>query len=200
MRDPDEIQQAPDEDSAPRPPSKVLLREIEFLQQRGLGGEPDRLPPALTPRLRAEGRSVDEVATTLSPYVVGTNQKESLRAAAPPDPRIEWRSVGPKGIPNGQTYGSATTMVSGRLAAIAVDPSDSTHLLIGAAAGGVWETRDTGQTWRPRTDMMPTLSIGALSFDPSEPSIVYAGTGEGNWGLGARTLHVRPWISRIGRA
>jgi photosystem II stability/assembly factor-like uncharacterized protein len=73
-------------------------------------------------------------------------------------------------------------MVSGRLAAIAVDPSNSAHLLIGAAAGGVWETRDTGQTWRPRTDMMPTLSIGALAFDPRNPQIVYAGTGEGNWG------------------
>src|SRR6266511_5258770 len=182
MKDP-EIQQELDEDSATRPPSKALLREIEFLQQRGLDGEPGRLPPVPASRLRAaEGRSVDELANTLSPYLVGNSQKELLRAAAPPDQSIEWRSAGPSGIPNGQTYGSGTTTVSGRVGAIAVDPSDSAHLLIGAAAGGIWETRDTGQTWRPRTDTMPTLSIGALAFDPRNPSIVYAGTGEGNWG------------------
>jgi len=183
VRDTDEIQQAPDEESAPRLPSRALLREIEFLQQRGLGGEPGPLEPVLTSRLRgAEGRSVDQVAKALLPYVVGNDQKESLRAMAPPDQRIEWQSAGPSGIPNGQTYGSATTMVSGRVTAVAVDPSDSAHLLVGAAAGGVWETRDTGQTWSPRTDAMPTLSIGALAFDPREPSVVYAGTGEGNSG------------------
>jgi photosystem II stability/assembly factor-like uncharacterized protein len=182
MRESDQVQQDPDEDSTPHPPNKALLRELEFLQQRGLGGESGRLPPVLVPRLRAETRSVDEAAKLLSPYVVGNDQKESLRAASPPDQGIEWRSVGPNGIPNGQTYGSGTTMVSGRVAAVAVDPTDSAHLLIGAAAGGVWETRDTGQTWKPRTDTMPTLSIGALAFDPTEPRIVYAGTGEGNSG------------------
>ena len=63
--------------------------------------------------------------------------------------------------------------------AIAVDPSDSQHVLLGAAAGGVWQTRDGGQSWMPVTDDQPTLSIGALAFDPLDPSKVYAGTGEG---------------------
>jgi photosystem II stability/assembly factor-like uncharacterized protein len=182
VRDPAETWQEGQEAADRRPPSKALLREMEFLRLRGLGDEPDRLSPDLSSRLQtARSRSVSGVTGTPSPYVLGNDQKESLRAAAPPDDRLKWRSLGPAGIPSGQTYGDGTTTVSGRVGAIAVDPRDSAHILVGSAAGGVWETRDTGQTWIPRTDKMPTLSIGALAFDPDEPSIVYAGTGEGNW-------------------
>jgi photosystem II stability/assembly factor-like uncharacterized protein len=66
------------------------------------------------------------------------------------------------------------------VAAIAVDPADSSHLLVGSAGGGVWESADGGSTWTPRTDDQPSLGIGAVAFDPSAPSRVYAGTGEGN--------------------
>jgi photosystem II stability/assembly factor-like uncharacterized protein len=71
--------------------------------------------------------------------------------------------------------------VSGRVAAVAIDPSNSNHILVGAAGGGVWESTDQGGTWAPRTDAMPTLTTGAIAFDPSNPSVVYTGTGEGNF-------------------
>ncbi len=92
-------------------------------------------------------------------------------------------------IPN-QVFGDSRIVVSGRVAALAVDPSDPSHLLCGAAHGGVWESRDAGATWTPRTDFMPTLTVGALAFDPSTPATVYCGTGEGNfyWWLGAGVL------------
>ncbi|HEX6689259.1 MAG TPA: hypothetical protein VF085_11450 [Solirubrobacterales bacterium] len=147
---------------------KTFLRQEEFRSQRALSPEPKELLPE-------DG--------TKSPYLLGSMQKEELAVEAPPAPGVVWRSLGPAGIPAGQTYGSgpgATTTVAGRVTAIAVDPGDSKHLLVGSAAGGVWETRDTGATWAPRTDDQPTLSIGALAFDPSNPSTVYAGTGEGN--------------------
>ena len=110
---------------------------------------------------------------------------------APAPPR--WRSLGPSYMPNGQTYGSGGNNrvdVAGRVSAIAVDPSDGRHLLIGAASGGIWETRDGGASWAPRSDFMPTLATGAIAFDPSHPSIVYAGTGEGDFyrALGAGVL------------
>ena len=57
----------------------------------------------------------------------------------------------------------------GRVAAIAVDPNDPKHLLLGAAGGGIWESPDTGATWKPRTDQMPSLAIGAIAFDPTTP-------------------------------
>ena len=71
--------------------------------------------------------------------------------------------------------------VIGRVSSIAVDPNDPKHLLLGAAGGGIWESADTGATWPPRTDQMPSLAIGAIAFDPTNPKRVYAGSGEGNF-------------------
>src|SRR5205085_10935863 len=65
-------------------------------------------------------------------------------------------------------------------AKMVVDPTDDRHLLCGSANGGIWESGDAGATWTPRTDYMPTLAIGALTFDPHDARRVYAGSGEGN--------------------
>jgi photosystem II stability/assembly factor-like uncharacterized protein len=68
--------------------------------------------------------------------------------------------------------------MSGRVESIAVDPTDNTHWLIGAADGGVWETRNNGLTWSAKTDTQPTLAMGAIAFARGSPQTVYAGTGE----------------------
>jgi hypothetical protein len=91
-----------------------------------------------------------------------------------------WQWRGPSVIPNGQTYGLNGIDVVGRVSCIAVDPGNAAHLLVGSAGGGIWESKNTGATWSPCTDFMPTLSIGAIAFDPSHTNVVYAGTGEGN--------------------
>ncbi|MFY9588527.1 MAG: hypothetical protein WAT66_13835, partial [Actinomycetota bacterium] len=62
-----------------------------------------------------------------------------------------------------------------------MDPGNAAHVLIGAASGGVWETKDAGGTWDPRADAQPSCAVGAIAFDPSNPLIVYAGTGEGDF-------------------
>jgi hypothetical protein len=107
---------------------------------------------------------------------------KTMRFAAPPPgaPGI-WQEIGPRSIPNGQTYGSNRIDVIGRVSAVAVDPSDPKHLLLGAAGGGIWESKDTGATWAPRTDQMPSLAIGAVTFDPTNGNRAYAGSGEGNF-------------------
>ncbi|HYY78327.1 MAG TPA: hypothetical protein VFD04_03970, partial [Actinomycetes bacterium] len=92
-----------------------------------------------------------------------------------------WRPLGPFAIPHGQTYGSGPSSrpgISGRVSSLAVDPRDPAHLLAGAAAGGIWESRDGGASWLPRGDRQPSLAIGALAFDPSRPAVAWAGTGE----------------------
>src|SRR5207237_696086 len=55
-------------------------------------------------------------------------------------------------------------------------------LLIGTASGGVWRSTPLAPTWAPLTDNQCTLNVGAVTLDPSNPSIVYAGTGELNGG------------------
>ena len=115
----------------------------------------------------------------------GTSRARRGRAralTAPPVPAPSiWQSIGPFLVPDGQTYGSNRIDVIGRVASIAVDPRDPKHLLVGGAGGGIWESLDTGATWQPRTDQMPSLAIGAITFDPSAAKRVYAGSGEGNF-------------------
>jgi len=116
-----------------------------------------------------------------------TAAAEPAETAAPPpapfNPALGpgWRSLGPEYMANGQTYGSSRVDVSGRIAAIAIDPRNANHILVGSAAGGIWETRDRGASWSPRSDFAPTLTTGAIAFDPTAPATVYCGTGEGNW-------------------
>jgi photosystem II stability/assembly factor-like uncharacterized protein len=110
-------------------------------------------------------------------------------AAAPPPSAQEWRSIGPDHVSDGQTYGSNRIDVIGRVSAIAIDPGDAKHILVGAAGGGIWESFDTGGTWKPRTDELPSLAIGAVAFDPSNAKRVYAGSGEGNGQVGGAGVY-----------
>lgn len=97
-------------------------------------------------------------------------------AATQPIQGDQWNSIGPTPILGGQTF--PPSPVTGRVADVAVDPSNPDHWLIGAAQGGVWETSEAGATWIPRTDNEASLAMGAIAFAPSNPNIIYAGTGE----------------------
>jgi photosystem II stability/assembly factor-like uncharacterized protein len=68
---------------------------------------------------------------------------------------------------------------SGEVVDIAIDPSGTTDLTIYIATndGGIWKTTDGGKSWTPKTEFMPSLSMGAVALDPDNASIVYAGTG-----------------------
>jgi photosystem II stability/assembly factor-like uncharacterized protein len=92
----------------------------------------------------------------------------SVAAAPGPAPALlqalAWRSIGP--------------YRGGRVLAVSGVPSDPDRFYFGAVNGGVWETRDAGRTWAPIFDSAPVGSIGALAVAPSDPRIVYVGTGE----------------------
>jgi hypothetical protein len=90
-----------------------------------------------------------------------------------------WTSVGPQPITNGQVGNTFTTRpMSGRVASIAVHPTNNNRWLIGTASGGLWETKDGGVNFVALTDAAPSLSIGAVAYAPSSPNTIYAGTGE----------------------
>jgi hypothetical protein len=67
---------------------------------------------------------------------------------------------------------------AGRFASIAGVPGDTMTYYLGAASGGVWKTTDKGETFEPLFDDQPVQAIGALAVAPSNPQIVWAGTGE----------------------
>ncbi len=65
-----------------------------------------------------------------------------------------------------------------RTIAVAGIPADPLTYYVGAASGGIWKTTDGGIHWNPIFDRQPVSSIGALAVAPSDPNIVWAGTGE----------------------
>lgn len=81
--------------------------------------------------------------------------------------QIGLRSIGPAGM-------------SGRITAIDVARSDKTLWYIGTASGGLWKTTNAGITFEPVFDQQPTQAIGAVAIAPSNPDVVYVGSGEGN--------------------
>ncbi len=70
--------------------------------------------------------------------------------------------------------------VAGRVNSIAVKPNDENTVLVGFAGGGIFKSTNAGENWTPVFDDYPQLSIGHLTFDPSNPNIAYAGTGDVN--------------------
>ncbi|HEY2684961.1 MAG TPA: hypothetical protein VGI93_15695 [Steroidobacteraceae bacterium] len=89
-----------------------------------------------------------------------------LVCAAEPDHEsdFKFRFVGPE--------------VGNRVAAVAGIAGDSSTYYAGAASGGVFKSVDGGNKWEPVFDKQSAAAIGALAVDPSEPSTVWAGTGE----------------------
>jgi photosystem II stability/assembly factor-like uncharacterized protein len=57
-------------------------------------------------------------------------------------------------------------------------PGEAEHFYFGSVNGGVWETRDAGRTWQPIFDGQPIGSIGAIAVAPSNPKVIYVGSGE----------------------
>lgn len=77
---------------------------------------------------------------------------------------LHWRGIGP--------------YRGGRVLAVAGVPGEPNVYYFGAVAGGVWKTTDGGASWTVLTDHTPITSIGALAVAPSDPNILYVGTGE----------------------
>lgn len=110
-------------------------------------------------------------------------EDRTLLSSSIPLSSSTWRPIGPAGIDtqNGKFGGFQGTggPASGRIAGIAGDPVDPKTLYVAAAGGGVWKTTDAGVSWAPLTDNQATLFMGAIEVAPSNPSVIYAPTGEG---------------------
>ena len=104
---------------------------------------------------------------------LGTSSAPSINPSLTLPNTTTWTAIGPAPLNEG---GSA----SGRIAGLAVDPTNSSNIYIAAAGGGIWQTTNGGSTYSPLTDNQGTLSMGAIAIAPSNHLKIYAGTGEAN--------------------
>ncbi len=77
---------------------------------------------------------------------------------------LRWRMIGP--------------FRGGRVNAVSGVPGQPNIFYFGSVGGGVWKTTNSGRTWAPAFDSQPIASIGAIGVAPSNPNIVYVGSGE----------------------
>jgi photosystem II stability/assembly factor-like uncharacterized protein len=100
--------------------------------------------------------------------LIGSLLATSTATPAGVDPalfqELRWRLIGP--------------FRGGRVLAVAGVPGEREHFYFGSVNGGVWETIDAGRTWQPIFDGQPIGTIGAIALAPSDPKVIYVGTGE----------------------
>jgi photosystem II stability/assembly factor-like uncharacterized protein len=109
---------------------------------------------------QGRGRVKQRPAATPAPSdVTATQGADSLT--------LKFRNLGP-------------SVGGGRVAAVVGIPGQPNVYYVGAAAGGVWKTTDGGDSWEAVFTDQPTASIGAIALAPSNPNLVWVGTGEGN--------------------
>ena len=90
------------------------------------------------------------------------NQTDSIAGVNP----TGWQWLGPGNI-------------GGRVRSIIVHPSDPQTLWVGSVSGGIWKSTNGGASWSALDDFMTNLAVTTMVIDPTNPNVIYAGTGEG---------------------
>ncbi|MFC2113585.1 glycosyl hydrolase, partial [Bacteroidota bacterium] len=78
---------------------------------------------------------------------------------------LQFRNIGP-------------AFTSGRISDIAIHPENDNIWYVTVGSGSVWKTVNSGVTWTPIFDSQPVYSTGCVSIDPTNPNVVWVGTGE----------------------
>jgi len=140
--------------------------EFRLLQDQNEKGEipPDALRNALQ-QLRQSRKGL--LKSTVAGLPVGTNidppRLFPLRGGLD---RAGWTSLGP-------------VNVGGRTRSIILHPSDPSCFWLGSAGGGIWQTTDGGKHFSPVDDFMASLAVTSMVMHPTNPNVIFAGTGEG---------------------
>jgi hypothetical protein len=146
---------------------------FRLLQERDETGTvpPDGLPRALS-RLDALRARAGRTQVAGVPSGVTVDRGTLSRTAGLSPQHTGWTALGPGNI-------------GGRTRSIVVHPAVPATIWAGSVGGGVWRTDDGGGSWTPVDDLMANLAVCCMVMDPTDPQVIYAGTGEGFFNLDA---------------
>ncbi len=116
-----------------------------------VGAQQAEIPPAPSP-------------TTVEERDDSWRRHEQMRQQSP-FRNLPWRAIGPR-------------FQGGRVEALAIHPRRPATMYVGAGAGNLWKTVNAGTTWVPVFERQSSFSIGDVALAPSDPDIVWVGTGE----------------------
>ena len=154
-------------------PDLARAREgFRLLQERDESGQirPNGLPNACkqldATRMRVGAAQIGGIPTggQVAPLALMSPFVPSMAGLNPS--HTGWSSLGPGNI-------------GGRTRSIVTHPTLHNTMWIGSVGGGVWRSDNGGQSWAPVDDLMANLAVCCMVMDPTNPSIIYAGTGEG---------------------
>src|SRR5215831_18006482 len=132
----------------PEAQSLPLLRYRYFYEQRAFPNQ--TIPPGAMARARQEHEQR-----------FGPLRQQQAPGAPPPFNQTQWTSIGPT-VMNQPPPPPTNPRASGRMNTIAIDPTNTDTMYIGAANGGVWKTEDGGKTWRALTDTQCSIAMGSI--------------------------------------
>lgn len=96
----------------------------------------------------------------------GQDDDTEVKGGPPEFKQLKYRMIGPA--------------IGGRVSRVTGVPGDPLTYYAATAAGGVWKSADGGLSWKPIFDDQPISSIGSIAVAPSDPNVVYVGSGEAN--------------------
>jgi photosystem II stability/assembly factor-like uncharacterized protein len=103
--------------------------------------------------------ALNAIASPACAATIGEKQQKEFGA-------LEYRLIGPA--------------IGGRITAVAGVPGNPQVFYASAAQGGLWKSGDGGRDWQPLFDEEATQSIGSFALAPSDPNVIYVGSGEAN--------------------
>jgi len=123
-------------------------------------------------------KTKDEVKkATKPPRPADRDAKDEKDKKEEDKPKVPWSADGWSGL---TLRGIGPAVTSGRIADVAVDPTDKKRWFVAVASGGVWRTENAGISWTPVFEGEASYSIGCVAIDPRNPSVVWVGSGENN--------------------
>src|SRR6266849_6697120 len=132
------------------------------------------------PKQKTEPAEVSQPAAAVRPGTSKPRATQGPGAEAAAKASEEETEAEAKGPWHGLTWRLIGPYRGGRVLAVSGVAGDTHTYYFGGVGGGVWKTTDSGLTWRPLTDKTKDMSasIGAIAVAPSDPNVIYAGTGE----------------------
>jgi photosystem II stability/assembly factor-like uncharacterized protein len=154
--------------TAPRTSKEDLERAREAWEHLRLQDEHGQIPRDALRRAYEQKKAVPfvpEAWAELLPKVSGIQPEQAEQ--------LIWASIGPGNI-------------GGRTRSIIVHPTVTTTMWLGGVGGGVWKTTNGGTSWSTVTDYLSNIAVNCMVIDPTNPDILYVGTGEPFSGDGIR--------------